>query len=48
MNITHLFLTRIPLRSPVYVLAQATKHASTQCVFTSHPDFQGEQLDKIL
>ena len=27
-----------------YVFAQATKHASTQCVCKSHPDFQCEQL----
>jgi len=26
----------------VYVLAQATKHASTQCVCKSHPEFQGK------
>jgi len=38
------------MRSRVYALAQATKHASTQCVCKSHlmcmshPDFPGEQF----
>ena len=34
------------MRSCLYVLTQATKHASMQCVCKSHPDFQGEQLAK--
>jgi len=38
------------MHSPVYVLAQAIKHASTQYLCKSHlvckphPDFQGERL----
>jgi len=32
------------MRSHVHVFAQATKHASTQRMCKSHPDFQREQL----
>jgi len=32
------------MRSRVHVLAQATRHTSTQCVCKLHPDFQSEQL----
>jgi len=34
----------VQIRSRVYVLAQAAKHASTQCVCKSYPDVQGEKL----
>ena len=32
------------MRSRVYVLAQATKHASTHCVCKLHSDLRGEQF----